>query len=99
MAFDLLVPWRNIFFVLLPNFESWADVSHLLEDGVPPVCVTVLGINFPGFLDGLRYSYAKFVRANPVLRLHLRNNAVPLLKGVRCPPSESGFVLRNRVSS
>ena len=74
---------------ILPDLEGDTHVLHLLEDGVPPKCVTILFIELLGLPDVFWYSYAKLLSSDPLLRLDLCYYSVPFLQHKQYPPGKS----------
>ena len=53
VAFDLQISGRDVIFQFLPDFKCRADILHFFQYRVPPICVAVLGIEFPCLLHRL----------------------------------------------
>ena len=79
ITLDLLISWMDIALWFLPGIKCRANVLHLLEHGVPQQCITILTVELNLLLHLIWDLYPELVSLQPILGLHFRKDAIPLL--------------------
>ena len=85
MTCNVLISWRQLWYVLLPNSKIWSDVFHLFSYGLPPKGIAVLFVKCLCLLRWLGDLDAKLVRSNPILRLQISNDTVAFFQHMPHP--------------
>ena len=86
MTFNLLISWRQLWYVFIPNLKIKPDVLHLFTFGAPPKGISSPLIKWIWLLYWLRDLDAKLFRSNPIIWLQLSNDAVALCQHMPDPP-------------
>ena len=86
MTCNILISWRQLWYVFLPNLKSSPDVLHLFVYVFPPKGIAILLIKFICLLNWLGDLNSKLVRSNPILWPKLSNDAVALHQKISDPP-------------
>ena len=86
MTCNILISWRQLWYVFLPNLKSSPDVLHLFVYGFPPKGIAILLIKCICLLNWLGDLNSKLVRSNPILWPKLSNDAVALHQKISDPP-------------
>ena len=86
MTCNILIYWRQLWYVFLPNLKRSPDYLRLFSYCAPPKGMDILLIKFLWLLHWLGYIDTKLVRLNEILWLQLSNDAVALLRHIPDPP-------------
>ena len=86
MECDILIYWRQLWYVILPKFKIWSDVLNFFSYGVPPKDISVFFAWCLCLLYWLGYLDAKLVRINPILWFLLSNSMVAFFQQIPYTP-------------
>ena len=76
-----------------PFFKGNSNSGHLLFDGLSPIVIPILFINFVSLFHTMGEFDSKFMCSPPILTFDFGNNCLSLFQGFRDPPLESGLVV------
>ena len=86
MTCNLLISWRKLWYVFLPNLKIRHDDLRLFAYGFPPKGIAILPIKCLCLLHWLGDLYTKLLRSNPILWLQIYNDTVALCQHMPDPP-------------
>ena len=85
MTCNLLISWRQLWYVFLPNLKNKPDIFHFFAYDVPPKGIAIILMKCLFLLDWLGDLDAIFLRSNPILWPQLSNDAVTLSQHIPDP--------------
>ena len=94
MTCNILISWRQLWYVFLPNLKSRPDVLHFFAYSVQQKGIAILLIKCLCLLHWFGDLDTKLARFNLILWLQIYNDAVALLRDMPDPPSKF-WVARN----
>ena len=86
MTCNILISWRQLWYVFLPNLKIRPNVIHFFAYGVPPKGIAILLIKYLCLLHWIGDLDSKLVRSSPILWLQIFNDAVALRQNIPDPP-------------
>ena len=86
MTCNILIPWRQLWYVLLLNFKSWSDVFHFFAYDAPPEGIAFFFAKWICLLNRLGDLDVKLVRPNTIIWLQLFNDTVAFFQHIQYSP-------------
>ena len=86
MTCNLLISWRQLWYVFLLNLKIWPGVLHFFAYDSPPKSIAIILIKCLWILHWIGDIYTKLVSSNPILWFQLSNDTVVLCQHMLDPP-------------